>query len=290
MRRRNWTGRLLSGASVAVRLLGLSLLGYALLIFVVQRRIVFPGAQRESPRTSPTVPPRATQVWLDASYGRVEAWFFRADPSASAPTVVFAHGNAELIEDWQSEMEMLSGEGVNALLVEFPGYGHSAGKPSRETIREAFGEAFDWLVEEGGVASDRIVAYGRSVGGGAAADLSRDRPVRALALQSTFSSSAAMARAAFLPGFLLLDRFDPRRAVADFDGPVLVMHGVEDEVIPYAHALSLAGAREGLDVVEIDCGHNDCAPAWREIVTSLTAFLRSNGLLEAPAAEGLGSE
>ena len=274
---------MISGASVALRLLGLSLFGYALLIFVVQRRIVFPGAQRESPRPGATAPARGAQVWLDASFGRVEAWFFRADSSTAAPTVVFAHGNGELIEDWESEMETLSEEGVNALLVEFPGYGHSAGKPSRETIREAFGEAFDWLVEEGDVASDRIVAYGRSVGGGAAADLSHDRPVRALALQSTFSSSAAMARAAFLPGFLVLDRFDPRHAVADFEGPVLLMHGPEDEVIPYAHALSLASAREGLDVVEIDCGHNDCAPTWPDIVTSLTAFLRSNGLLETSA-------
>ena len=283
MERRTWTGRLLAGASVVVRLLGLSLFGYALLIFVVQRRIVFPGAQRESPRASATAPVGATQVWIDASFGPVEAWFFPADSVAEAPTIVFAHGNGELIEDWLSEMETLSEEGVNALLVEFPGYGHSAGKPSRETIREAFGEAYDWLVEEGDVASDRIVAYGRSVGGGAAADLSQDRPVRALALQSTFSSSAAMARSAFLPGFLVLDRFDNRQAVAEFEGPVLVLHGVEDEVIPYAHALSLASARDGLDVVEIDCGHNDCAPAWPDIVTSLTAFLRSNGLLEASA-------
>jgi len=90
------------------------------------------------------------------------------------------------------------------------------------------------------VRDDRIVAYGRSVGGGAAADLSRDRPVRALALQSTFSSVAAMARQALLPGFLVRDAFDNRRAVADFQGPILLMHGVQDEVIPYEHALSLA--------------------------------------------------
>jgi hypothetical protein len=283
MERRGGIGRLLGAASWAVRVVGLALLGYALVMFVMQRRYVFPGTQRESPRPSATAPAGATQVWLDASFGRVEAWFFPASAVVSAPTVVFAHGNGELIEDWQNEMETLSEQGVNALLVEFPGYGHSEGKPSRETIREAFGEAFDWLVAEGAVAQDRIVAYGRSVGGGAAADLSQDRPVRALALQSTFSSVAAMAREAYLPGFLVLDRFDNRQAVADFDGPVLLMHGLEDDVIPYEHAVSLAGARDGLEVVEIDCGHNDCAPAWPEIVSSLTSFLRGNGLLEGAA-------
>ena len=271
-----------------MRVVGLTLLGYALVVFGMQRRIVFPGAQRESPRASATPPAGATQVWLDASFGRVEAWFFPAEPVAAAPTVVFAHGNGELIEDWQTEMEALSREGVNALLVEFPGYGHSDGKPSRATIREAFGQAFDWLVEEGSVAADRIVAYGRSVGGGAAADLSQDRPVRALALQSTFTSVAAMAREAFLPGFMVLDRFDNQRAVADFDGPVLLMHGPEDEVIPYEHAVGLASVREGLEVVDISCGHNDCAAAWPDILSSLTAFLRGHGLLERRAEGGPG--
>lgn len=292
MERRTWIGGLLGGASWGVRVVGLALLGYALVMFAMQRRIVFPGTQRESPRASATPPIGATQVWLDASFGRVEAWFFGAPTVATAPTVVFAHGNGELIEDWQTEMETLSREGVNALLVEFPGYGHSEGSPSRETIRETFSEAYDWLVEQGDVADDRIVAYGRSVGGGAAADLSQDRPVRALALQSTFSSAAAMARAAFLPGFMVLDRFDNHRAVAEFEGPVLVMHGPEDEVIPYEHAVSLAGAREGLDVVEIDCGHNDCAAAWPAILSSLTTFLRGNGLLDdaVQTVDGLGSE
>jgi hypothetical protein len=289
MTRTGWIAKMLEGASLAVRVVGLALLGYALVMFVVQRRIIFPGAQRESPRASATPPAGATQVWLDASFGRVEAWFFPTGAIAAAPTVVFAHGNGELIEDWQTEMETLSDVGVNALLVEFPGYGHSEGEPSREAIRETFAEAFDWLVEESDVPDDRIVAYGRSVGGGAAADLSQDRPVRALALQSTFSSVATMARKALLPGFLVLDRFDNMRAVADFQGPVLLMHGVEDEVIPYEHALSLASAREGLEITEIDCGHNDCARAWPDILSSLTAFLRGNGLLESEAT-GLGSE
>lgn len=288
MTSREWVGSLLQGASIAVRVVGLTLLAYALVMFVLQRRIVFPGAQRESPRATAVAPAAARQVWLDASFGRVEAWFFPS-AAANAPTVVFAHGNGELIEDWAVPMETLSGSGVNALLVEFPGYGYSEGEPSRESIRETFNEAFDWLVDQGEVADDRIVAYGRSVGGGVAADLSRERPVRALALQSTFSSAAALARRAFLPGFLVLDRFDNVRAVADFEGPVLVMHGVGDDVIPYDHAESLARARAGLEVVQIACGHNDCEAAWPEIVSSLTTFLRGNGLMDDQPTS-LGSE
>ena len=274
---------------VVARVLALAILGYLALIFVVQRRMAFPGTLRTSPRPTASVPPEVTQVWLEASFGRVEAWFFsavgregaeRAEGDVSKPTIIFAHGNGELIEDWQGEMERLVAAGQNALLVEFPGYGHSEGKPSRSTLLETFTLAFDWLVARDDVDADRIVAHGRSLGGGVAGDLALNRPIRALVLQSTFSSAKAIAWENFVPGFLVRDRFDNRRAVSDFSGPVLLMHGVRDDVIPYAHAEALAAAREGLDIIEMDCAHNDCAPEWPEIVASLTAFLRSNALLD----------
>jgi pimeloyl-ACP methyl ester carboxylesterase len=249
-------------------------------MFVMQRRVIFPGTGRASARASATAPSGVTQVWLETSFGRTEAWYFEAAGDGSEPTVVFAHGNGELIEDWQGEMEGLRAEGVNALLVEFPGYGFSDGEPSRVALRETFAGAYDWLVDQAEVDSARIVAYGRSVGGGAASDLAMDRPVGALALQSTFTSTAALARGMLLPGFLVRDRFDNLRAVATFDGPVLLLHGVEDDVIPYTHAEGLARMREGLAVIDIDCAHNDCAGEWPHIMATLTAFLGSNGLME----------
>ena len=263
------------------RVLAIVILGYFALIFVLQRRMVFPGTfQRDSPRSTASAPSGVTQVWLEASFGRVEAWFFGAGDGAARPTIIFAHGNGELIEDWQGDMERLASAGLNALLVEFPGYGHSEGKPSRSTLLETFTTAFDWLAARDDVDADRIVAHGRSLGGGVAGDLALNRSVGALVLQSTFSSAGAMARGMFVPGFLVRDRFDNRRAVSEFSGPVLLMHGIHDDVIPYAHAKALAAAREGLDITDLDCAHNDCAPEWPEIVASVTAFLRSNALLD----------
>jgi pimeloyl-ACP methyl ester carboxylesterase len=260
--------------------LGVALLGYALLIFVVQRPLAFPGMFRDSPRVTASAPEGVTQVWLETSFGRVEAWFFIAEGGVPGPAILFAHGNGELIEDWASAMGRVAEAGVSALLVEFPGYGHSEGKPTRATIRETFTLAFDWLVEQDEVDADRIVAFGRSMGGGAAGDLSQDRPVRALVLQSTFSSAVVMAREAMVPGFLVRDRFDNQGAVADFSGPILLIHGLEDDVIPYSHAQTLARTREGLEIHKINCAHNDCAREWPTVVAYLTEFLRSNALLE----------
>lgn len=273
-------GRLAAASTFTVKVVGVALLGYAGLMFVMQRRVVFPGVSLEPARASAIAPPGVTQVWLELSFGRVEAWFLQAAGDGRQPTIVFAHGNAELIDDWADAMGQLRDVGVNSLLVEFPGYGFSDGEPSREALTETFNAAYDWLLARTGVDADRIVAYGRSIGGGPAADLAVDRRVSALVLQSTFTSTVAMARAVLLPGFLVRDRFDNRRAITEFDGPVLVMHGIDDDVIPYQHAEGLASAREGLGVTVIDCAHNDCGPEWPHIMAVLTSFLESNGLLE----------
>jgi pimeloyl-ACP methyl ester carboxylesterase len=211
----------------------------------------------------------------------VEAWFYDVPQTSDRPgaAALFFHGNGELIDDWPRAMQEAAAAGFAVLAVEFPGYGRSDGRPSRATIREASNAAFDWLSREPGVDPRRIVAWGRSMGGGAAADVALDRPVAALVLQSTFSSTMAMARTVGVPGFLVRDRFDPAAAVAGFTGPVLLVHGPRDDVIPYAHAIRVAGARPGLEVVDIPCAHNDCASVWPEIVAHVARFMEAEGLL-----------
>lgn len=262
------------------KVLVVAYLGYAALLFSVQRRVAFPGTVRESPRSTASAPEGVTQVWLQTSFGAVEAWYLKAEGSALRPTVIFAHGNGELIEDWLGPMEELVYAGIDALLVEFPGYGHSQGKPSRASLGESFALAFDWLVAQDGVDSDRVIAYGRSMGGAVAGDLSLSRPVRALVLQSTFSSAAAMARMHLVPGVLVRDRFDTERVIEKFSGPVLLMHGTTDDVIPFSHAERLASVREGLAVTELNCAHNDCASEWPVIVEFLVGFLATHDLLD----------
>ena len=57
------------------------------------------------------------------------------------------------------------------------------------------------------------------------------------------------------------------------------MHGRTDEVIPFSHAEILAAAREGVEVTEIPCGHNDCGFVWADIRGIVIAFLEGTGLL-----------
>jgi uncharacterized protein len=105
--------------------------------------------------------------------------------------------------------------------------------------------------------------------------LAAQRPAPALILESTFSSVAAFASGFWAPGFLLRDRFDTLSAVRSFSGPVLVLHGSRDEIVPPKHGADIAAAAPRATLRTMPCGHNDCPRPWAEI----RAFLAEHRLL-----------
>ncbi len=260
------------------RTLGCPALGYAGLLFALQRWIIFP---RDLIAVPPPPPASAEcePLPLALPWGRVEAWFLPAPGGRRRPAVIFAHGNGELVDHWLIPFRKLAQKGVGVLLVEFPGYGRSEGSPSQETITLTMMAAYDRLLSRPDIDPARLVFMGRSVGGGAVCALIPQRRPAALILMSTFTSVRAMARRYLIPGFLVRDPFDNLSRVAAFEGPILLLHGVRDEVIPYAHGQELAGASRHGRLITEECGHNDCPADWDAFLDTVTAFIETmNGV------------
>ncbi len=249
---------------------------YWTFLFLVQRRLLFPAPPLSG---APARPADARQVWLPGRGGDTEAWLLPPlTPGASpAPLLIFGHGNGELIDYWPDAFDRPRRWGMAVLLVEYPGYGRSPGRPSQRSIGETFRAAHDWAVGQAGIDRERIVGYGRSLGSGALGLLSGERPLAALILESAFASTRPFARGFGAPGFLVRDPFDNERAVRAFGGPVLVIHGAHDEVIPVRHGRALADAA-GVALHELPCGHNDCPRAWPLV----EEFLLAHRILAAP--------
>lgn len=245
----------------------------------LQRPVTYPRPPR--PPSPPTLPAGAQQVWLGPNRDW-EAWLLqpaagaRLHPESAgpAPLIIYTHGNGELIDHWAAPFAAMTDAGVAVLLVEYPGYGRSGGRPSRDSIGAAIIAAFDFASGRPDIDGRRIAAYGRSLGGAAACELAAARPVAVLILESTFTRMADL-MPWFVPPALVLDPFDCLAVVAAGAPPALVMHGVRDRVIPYAHGEALARAA-GTEPVPLPCGHNGCPRQWPLILD----FLRRHALID----------
>lgn len=263
----------MSKIAFATLAIALIVCAYLALLYLAQRSLLFP-----IPAYRPDgAPDGAEIVRLPLSGGEAQALFLAPSPlfKGPAPLLIFMHGNGELADQWLPDFEEVTRWGVGALLLEYPGYGRSAGSPSERSINEAALAAFDWALHDSRIDGGRIVPYGRSLGGGPAVRLAVDRKAPALILESSFTSVAAFAAQFLAPAFLVSDRFDSLTTLSSYRGPLLVVHGSRDEVVPIAHGRALAAAVPGAKFFEVPCGHNDCPRPW----TLIKSFLEQNGLV-----------
>jgi hypothetical protein len=245
------------------------------LLFAAQRAALFPAPQAGAPETDASN--GVVRSWVDGKSGRTELWLLPALGRSMhpGPLLVFAHGNGELIDSWAGAFAPARAAGVAVLLVEYPGYGRSPGRSSEASVAASLVAAYDWASARAEIDPDRIVGWGRSLGGGAICALARERRLAALVLESTFTSVSALARRFGLPRLLVRDPFESLEVVRTFDGPILIVHGEHDELIPPTHARALHDAAPGSELHLLPCGHNDCPQPWDLVL----GFLARNGLL-----------
>jgi len=251
-------------------------------VFIMQRQIIFPRFQIGSAAGLSKEIAGLEKIWITTRHGKVETWLLlpaRKQLNRPAPAVIFAHGNAELIDFLPEELRPLTQMGLAVLLVEYPGYGRSEGRPSQTSIGRTFTEAYDMLAARKDVDPHRLVVFGRSVGGGAACVLAAQRPSAALILQSSFTSVRSFASRYFVPDFLVRDPFDNLSLVRQYKKPVLIIHGKNDEIIPYAHGLALNSAARNGKIITYPCGHNDLPPDPSIYWFDIQQFLEASGIL-----------
>lgn len=175
-----------------------------------------------------------------ASGARISALFV---PTEGAQyTVLYSHGNAEDLDDVGYPVDQLRALGVNVFAYDYEGYGTSAGAPSEQRVYEDIDAAFHYLTAVHGIAPERVILYGRSLGGGPSVDLASRRNVGGLILESTFISAfRVLTRVSVLP----FDRFDNLGKMPRVRCPVLVLHGTADPLIPIRQGHQLFDAVMG---------------------------------------------
>ena len=241
--------------AVYVGLCVVARLGYRVLLYPA------PDDPPPAPRDS------ARMLTLRAADGvAVHAMQFPA-PSADARVVVVFHGNGETIANGVGLAEDLRRRGFGVVLQEYRGYGVSrrAARPSEDGIYLDAVAVLDELGAQG-IGPGRVVLMGTSLGTGVAAEMARRGRGGSLVLVSPYTSITAMARrlAPFLPAsWICPDAFDTLSKADEIKVPTLVVHGDQDEVIPFRMGRIVAEAIPGATLHVVEGGHhNDLFARW----------------------------
>jgi fermentation-respiration switch protein FrsA (DUF1100 family) len=163
---------------------------------------------------------------------RLIAWY--VPPPERRPVVLYFHGNAGTIENRAHWLIEFANAGFGVLMPEYRGYGGNRGQPTESGLYADAAAAMDFLSNEG-IAADRIVVFGESLGTGVATHLASRHQIAALVLEAPYTNITAMAARhyPFLPVSLMLhDRFDSLSRIAQVRAPILIMQGGLDQIVP----------------------------------------------------------
>ncbi len=178
---------------------------------------------------------------------RLHAWWLQT--TGATKTVLFFQPNGTNISYHANRVNTFEKMGVNALLVDYRGYGLSSGRIKEEQHIYTDGRtAWNYLVHAKGIAPETIVIWGRSLGGAVAAEIAQHQPIAALVLESTFHSlhSVASRQYWYLPTARLLRfHFENGRKLNHVRAPVVIIHSADDNYIPFRHARLLYDAASG---------------------------------------------
>jgi uncharacterized protein len=183
-----------------------------------------------------------------------------------APTILFFHGNGEIVTDYADIGAMYRRMGINFLPVDYRGYGFSSGRPTVTAMMRDSHRIFQfvvtWLSERG--FTGPVVLMGRSLGSAPALEIAfhHGERIAGLIIESGF--------ARILPLLHLLDIHDPElteesgprnlEKIKRVQKPTLIIHAENDQIIPFVEGEDLyaaSGAVEKNFVPIPHAGHND---------------------------------
>jgi pimeloyl-ACP methyl ester carboxylesterase len=188
--------------------------------------------------------------------------------AADAPTILFFHGNGEIVADYDELAPFYRRQGVNFFPVDYRGYGRSTGAPTVSAMMRdchailAF--ARQWLPEMG--YRGPLIVMGRSLGSASALELAAAYPgeVAALIVESGFAYAGPLLQLLGVNlaaiGFKEMAGFRNVDKIRAYPGPTLIIHAEHDHIIPMSDGQALYDASGATDKTLLkipQANHND---------------------------------
>jgi pimeloyl-ACP methyl ester carboxylesterase len=176
----------------------------------------------------------------------------------------FLHGNSGNLKKWFVELDAFRQAGFDVVMFDYRGFGKSSGEiESEEQLRAdvlAVWQHFAPMYE-----GKRVVIAGQSLGTGLAAGLAAHLGAegRAPDLTMMISPYSSMRQVAaelypWVPAQVLRYPLHTLEYCAKLMGPVMLIHGDKDELIPIHHSEALCKSMHKAELLRVDgAGHSD---------------------------------
>jgi fermentation-respiration switch protein FrsA (DUF1100 family) len=207
-------------------------------MYLAQRSLMyFPESQRTAPADAGFPEARETEL-ASADGTRLIAW--HVAPKEGKPVFLYFHGNGGSLRYRVPRFRNLTSDGSGLVALSYRGYGGSAGSPSEEGLLADADAAFAFARKQYPAA--KMLVWGESLGTGVAVAIAAKSRVDALILEAPYTSTADIAFAAypFIPVSLLMkDQFRSDLRIGKVTAPILILHGMRDNIIPFAYGRRL---------------------------------------------------
>ena len=181
------------------------------------------------------------EIWIKTEKDiKLKSWLIKKDLK-KYKTLIFFHGNAGNLFNRVHKLNELNKLDINILIISWRGFSGNLGKPTEKNLYIDAKLSVQWL-NNLGVTNDKIILYGESLGTGVAVELGQSNTFNSIILESPFTSIAKAAKIyyPYLPiNLLLKDRYDSIDKINKITKPVLIMHGMKDDIVPHAMGVKL---------------------------------------------------
>jgi hypothetical protein len=177
---------------------------------------------------------------------------------ASAPTIIYSHGQSANLDRYWERISILWAQGANVVAYDYPGYGKTPGHTTEAGVYATAQAAIEFVQSLGTqIDQRRVYQYGFSMGTGPATHMAAFGPVvHGLILEAPFTSiNALVADGAIVAprSFVLTASFDNLakivRAAERTDLGVLIFHGTEDNYVQTKYGQQLDDACAAAETV-----------------------------------------
>ncbi len=169
-------------------------------------------------------------------------WGYRF--SEESPTILYFGGNAQTSDNFFINMDDQYKEGYNWVMIDYPGYGGSNGKPEYNKILQAADSAYHFVLDSSYYGNNKIIIAGFSLGTGVATYVASKYEIDKLILITPYDNGVSLYNGVlnifYGPLKLLIRNPYPSSDYANnVKCPVLIIASEDDEVVSYHLSVKL---------------------------------------------------